>query len=136
MTPSVLVIERSTNGVRSSLSVDVLSERPTSSTPAGGATGPALTQAPVSAARRGPVRVWTGPPAAAASTAAASVYATGAPDARSAVVAIPPAPDPAAHAPPLLPTHVQVALVSAPGRASVIAAPVTVDGPELVTRIE
>src|SRR4029078_13004990 len=100
--------------------VDVLSERSTSSTPAGGATVAVLTRVPV----------------AAASIAAVSVYATDAPDGRSAVVAIPPAPDPAAHAPPLLPTHVQVALVSAPGRASVIAAPVTVDGPELVTRIE
>src|SRR4029079_4665575 len=120
MTPSGLVTERSTNGVSSSVSVDVLSVRSTSSTPVGGAAVAVLTSVPVAAASR----------------AACTVYATDAPDGRSAVVAIEPVPAEPPHAPPLLPVHVHVALGRTTGSVSVIVAPVASDGPELVTTIE
>jgi hypothetical protein len=57
VTPSVLVTDRSTNGVRSSVSVDVLSEVSTSATPAGGAVVAVLTSVPVAAASIVAVRV-------------------------------------------------------------------------------
>ncbi len=115
-TPSVLVITRSARGVNVSTSVAVLLAAFVSVTPGGTAT----------------VAVFVSVPVAPAAMGAVTVKVTEAPTGRSTALPIGPLPA-AAQVPPPAPRHVHVIEVVPTGIVSVTVAPLTLDGPALVT---
>src|SRR5262249_12166633 len=119
LTPSLLVIDRSACGVRLSLSVAELLPGVGSVTPPGAATLATLTSEPV----------------AGSEACGAAEKGIVPPTARLAVVLMLPVPLVAATLEPAAATAGRVSVVSAAGSASEIVAPVTLDGPLLVTTI-
>jgi hypothetical protein len=115
-TPSLFVTTRSASGLSVSLSVAELFAAFVSVTPKGAATEAVLVNVPVALAAITPV----------------TVKVAVAPTGRSTLVLIDPLPE-AAQVPPPAPAHVQVIEVMPAGIESVTAAPLTLDGPTLVT---
>ena len=116
----VLTTERLAAGAKVSVSVADLAPVPTSSTPGGAVTDAVLATVPVAPGAIVAVRVNV------------AVPDTG----NDTVVLMFPVPAALPQAPPALLTHVQLAPTSVPGKVSVTVAPVTADGPALLTTIE
>ena len=114
--PSVLVIDRSATGCNVSMSVAELLPGAGSVTPPGGATEAVLTRVPVDALEMSTV-TW---------------YVAWPPGTSEIESTIEPPPE-GVHDDPAVALHVQLIAVAPAGRASETAAPVTDDGPALVT---